>query len=198
MMKILFFLMSLSLIGLAGTGSAQDVQIQLDEQGKVEYIDAKLERELGLFTEYSNFREARLFQLPDTSFVLEISYRSQEKFLRVRLPFAAPEVKNLQRKVTARLQQRTPEIVLDQSGRKKLLYGTFGLSYFFYGPAVPAVLGVDDGKSAVALYMLTNLQKKMVTAHYIWHQARSAPLADSGSCIVPMHTVRELPTSIRP
>ena len=156
MMKTLFFLMPLSLIGLAGTGSAQDVQIQLDTEGKIEYIDAKLERELGLFTEYSNFREARLFQLPDTSFVLEISYRSQEKLLRVRLPFAAPEVENLQRKVTARLQQRKPQIGLDQSGRKKFLYGTFGLSYGYYGWAVPAMLDVDEGKSTVALYMLTS------------------------------------------
>jgi hypothetical protein len=134
--------------------SAQEVQLQMDAEGKIEYIDAKLEQTLGLFTEYSNFREARLFQISDTSFVLEISYQPQEKALKVRLPLTAQEVKNFQQKVTQHIQQKKPQIVLDQSGRSKLVGGILLLSLGYYGWAVPATLQVDDGKLAVALYML--------------------------------------------
>ncbi len=154
--KTLFFFILVLFICLTEISSAQEVQIPIDEESKIEYIDSKLEQKLGLFTEYTNFREARLFQVSDTSFVLEISYQPQEKLLKVRLPFSEEEVKNFQRKVTERIKQKKPQVVLDQKGRTKLIVGTMALSLGYYGWAVPAALDVDDGKLAVALYMLTS------------------------------------------
>ena len=73
--KTLFVFFVLLFICLNKIGSAQEVQISIDEEGKIDCTDSKLEQELGLFTEYSNFREARLYQISDTSFVLEVSYQ---------------------------------------------------------------------------------------------------------------------------
>lgn len=136
--------------------SAQEVQIPIDEEGKIEYIDWKLEQKLRLFTEYSNFREARLFQISDTSFVLEIYYQPQERLFKVRLSFSAEEAKKFRRKVTEQIKQKKPQVILDQGGRTKLIVGTMALSLGYYGWAVPAALDVDEEKLAVALYMLTS------------------------------------------
>ena len=154
--KTLFVFIMLLFICLTEISNAQEVQISIDEEGKIEYIDSKLKQKLELFTEYSNFREARLFQISDTSFVLEIYYRPQETLLKARLSFSAEEVKNFQRKVTERIKQRKPQVVLDQEGRTKLIGGTMALSLGYYGWAVPAALDVDDAKLAVALFMLTS------------------------------------------
>ncbi len=136
--------------------NAQEIQIPIDEEGKIEYIDSKLEQRLGLFAEYNKFREARLFQISDTSFVLEIFYQPQEKLLKVRLLFSVEDTKNFQRKVTERIKQKEPQVVINQEGRTKLIVGTMVLSLGYYGWAVPGALDVDDGKLAVTLYMLTS------------------------------------------
>jgi hypothetical protein len=151
-----FALVVLLSVSFVVKGSAQEIQVPIDEEGKLEYIDAKLEQKLGLFTDYINFREARLFQISDTTFVLEIYYQPQKRLLKVRLPHSAEEVKDLRRKVTERLKQQVPQVVLNQEGRNKLLIGALSLSLGYYGWAVPAVLNVQDAKSTVALYMLTS------------------------------------------
>ena len=136
--------------------SAQEVQIPVDEDGKIGYIDAKLENKLKLFSEYSNFREARLFQISDTLFVLEISYKLQGRFLKNRIYYSKEETKSFLQKVTERIIQKEPQVVLDQEGRTKLIASTMTLSMGYYGWAIPTALDVDDEKLAVALYMLTS------------------------------------------
>ena len=177
--KTLFVFIVLLFICLTEISSAQEVQIQIDEEGKIEYIDSKLEHKLGLFTEYSNFREARLFQISDTSFVLEISYQPQENLLKVRLPFSAEEAKNFQRKVTERIKQKKPQVLLDQKRRTKLIVGTMVLSLGYYGWAVPAALDVDDEKLALALYMLTS-----GAGFYIpFYLTRNIPVTDAAATL---------------
>ncbi|MCK4338804.1 MAG: hypothetical protein KAW87_02290 [Candidatus Cloacimonetes bacterium] len=154
--KTFFVFVVLLFICFTEICNAQEIQIPIDEEGKIEYIDSKLEQKLGLFAEYSKFREARLFQISDTSFVLEIFYQPQEKLLKVRLPFSLEDTKNFQRKVTERIKQKEPQVVINQEGRTKLIVGTMGLSLGYYGWAVPVALEVDDVKLAVALYMFTS------------------------------------------
>lgn len=153
---VIFFLFGLLCILPEGMLRAQEVQAPVDEEGKVEYIDAELEAKLGLFSEYENFQEARLFQVSDTTFALEISYQPQDKLFRVRLPLSSEETVNFRRKVTERISERAPQAILNQEGRTKLLIGSLALSLGYYGWAVPVTLEVDDGKTAVALYMLTS------------------------------------------
>jgi len=154
--KTLLCLIVLLPVALAAPGHAQEVLVPIDDEGKLESIDAELERELGLFTEYENFREARLFQVSDTSFVLEISHQPQERLLKVRLPLSAEEAFEFRRKVTERIELRKPRAVLNQEGRAKLLGGILTLSLGYYGWAVPVMFDMNDGKTIVAVYMLTS------------------------------------------
>ncbi len=157
-MKNILFIIFVFLFNLyLELANAQEIQIPIDEEGKIEYIDSKLEQKLNLFTEYVNFREARLFQISNSLFVLEIYYRPQEKLFKKRLQFSLEEVSSFQQKVTARIKQQAPQAALDQSGRTKLIIGNMALSLGYYGWALPVALDFDgDGKLAVGLYMLTS------------------------------------------
>lgn len=141
---------------LAASGAAaQEVQVPIDEDGKVQVIAADLERKLRLFADYPAFREARLFQLPDSSFVLEITQEPGGRLTRVRVAMDATGARELRQRVSMQLREAAPEAALDQSGRTKLLVWTTVLSLGFYGPAAPIVLDVDDPQGAVGLYMLS-------------------------------------------
>ncbi len=154
--KTVLLFAALLLVLLPRTANAQEVQIPIDAEGKIEYIDSKLEQKLGLFTQYSNFQEARLFEISDTSFVLEVYYQPEGKLTKVRVSLSADEATDFRRKVTERIRERKPQVILDQEGRTKLIVGTMALSLGYYGWAVPATLDVDDAKLAVGLYMLTS------------------------------------------
>jgi hypothetical protein len=136
-------------------GTAQEVQVPIDEDGKVQVITADLERKLQLFSDYERFREARLFQLPDSSFVLEITHEPGGRLTRVRVPLMAEAAQDFRRRVSAGLRDVAPEAVLDQSGRTKLLVWTTALALLYYGPAAPIILEVDDPQGAVGLYMIS-------------------------------------------
>ena len=155
-MRIKFLLTIILLLSVAFTASskAQEAQVPIDEEGKLEYIDSELGQKLDLFPDYKNFLEARLFQISDTSFVLEISYQPEKTLLKARLPLTAGEAREFRRKVTERIKQEKPQVLLNQEGRTKLLTGSLALSMGYYGWAVPVIFEVEDGKSAVATYML--------------------------------------------
>ncbi len=154
--KFSYVFMIIFVFGFWEICAAQEVQVSLDQEGKIEVIDSKLEKKLGLFKDYNNFKEARLFKTSDSTYVLEISYKEQQKVLRTRLPLTADETKDLQKEVTDRIQEKSPETGLDQEGRTKLIRGCLGLSMGFYGWALPAALNTNDGKLAAGLYMLTS------------------------------------------
>ena len=134
---------------------SQEIQTPLDSQGKIETIDSDLEKKLGLFPGYSNFEEAQLFQISDTTYALEIYYQPGDKIYKARLPMTMEEVQEFQKLVSQRMMDEVPRVMLDQDGRSKFIASIMGLSLGFYGWAVPAALDVDDGKTVVALYMLT-------------------------------------------
>jgi hypothetical protein len=150
---VLFFLF---LLLRPTSARAQEVQVPLDREGKIEIIDSDLEKKLGLFTTYQGFREARLYQISDTSFVLEITYQPADRTMKVRLPLTASEVKVLRDKVSLRITEQAPEATLNHEGRTSMIIGSTALSLGFYGWAVPVVLETNDGKTATALYMLTS------------------------------------------
>ena len=50
---------------------AAEVQVALDPTGRIKVVDALLARKLGMFVDqYPGVDSARLFQLPDSSYVL--------------------------------------------------------------------------------------------------------------------------------
>ncbi|KPJ54147.1 hypothetical protein AMJ39_01740 [candidate division TA06 bacterium DG_24] len=145
----------LSLAMAAGTGRTQEIQVSLDEAGTLSRIDAELERDLGLFPEYENFREAWLFRVAEGEFVLEILHGHEGALRKVRLPLSAEEVRELRREVTARIEERAPGVLFDRTGRTKLLITTTLLSLGYYGWALPVVFDVG-GKGGAALYFMTS------------------------------------------
>jgi len=130
--KFLFLFLAGLFFWFSEICTAQEVLVAIDEQGKIELIDSQLEKKLNLFQEYENFKEARLFKVSDSAYVLEISCEKEKKLTRTRLPLNAREVEELRKKVTERIQTKSPEAALDQEGRTKLISGSLSLSLGFY------------------------------------------------------------------
>lgn len=141
----------------AGGARAQEVQVPLDQAGRIETVDARLAQRLGLLADrYPGFREARLFQAPDSSFVLEVTTVREGRLQRQRVPLSRAEAADLRRQVSERVAARAPAAGMDQGGRSTLLGQTALLGFAFYGPALPYVLGTDDPSTATGLYLLTS------------------------------------------
>ncbi len=161
--------MLLTFLSFAFLINAQEILVPLDEKGELESIDAQLEKKLNFFTEYAGFREARLFQIDDSSFVLEVYYQPAALVYKERILLSRSEVAELRSDITESMRIRSPLLMLNQEGRPELLIGALGLSMGYYGWAVPAAFGVDDPKVGVALYMLTSgasfFAPFMVTQH---------------------------------
>ncbi len=144
----------LAAVFLVGTISlyAQEVQVPIDKESKIEIIDSGLEKKLKLFTDYENFREARLFMLPDSMYVLEISYKQGDQIVRARKKMSVMEADEFRTAVIEKLKQDAPQVFLNQEGRPELLAATTGLSMSYYGWAIPMGLEVHDGTTAGGLY----------------------------------------------
>lgn len=134
---------------------AQEIQVPVDEAGRIQVITGELARRVGLFGEVEGFREARLFQLADGSFVLEITSSPIGQLRRERRPMSAAEAAEFRRDLTARIAARAPTAALDHGGRVKLLVGSTLLGLGFYGWATEEAFNPQDEQTGVALYMLT-------------------------------------------
>jgi len=92
----------------AGGLRAQEVQVPVDEAGRIQVITAELARRLGLFAEVEGFREARLFQLPDGTFLLEITSGRGNQLQRDRRPLSAADAAAFRSDLTARASPPEP------------------------------------------------------------------------------------------
>ncbi|MCD4650416.1 MAG: hypothetical protein K8S56_01315 [Candidatus Cloacimonetes bacterium] len=155
-MKTATLLFLLLFLCLAEISNAQEVQIPIDKEGRIDYISLKLERKLELFTEYSNFREARLFQITDSTFVLEISYRANGKSVKSRLLFSTSEAEIFQQKVTDRIFDRKSQTPFNQEGRIELVSGSYIIALGYHGWVVPQLLQSDDVNERIGAYLLTS------------------------------------------
>ncbi len=135
--------------------SAQELQVHLDREGELERIGRKLERDLRLFPGVSGFREARLFQLPDATFALEIYYRREGSLFKQRRLLPTSEVDDLRQRVSARILELRPRALQDLSGRPRFLVRTFLLSYGFYSWGIPVALDLE-GRTAQVTALLTS------------------------------------------
>ncbi len=136
--------------------AAQEVQVPLDQEGRIEEIDRDLAQRLGvLLDEYPDLELARLYEADEGGFVLEITYSRDGRNARQRVALTADQVAALRARISRAAAANAPEAVLNQEGRYLLLGTTTFLGISFYGFAVPTVLDIDNARLALATYMLT-------------------------------------------
>jgi hypothetical protein len=156
-MKLFSILAAAATLMLLGTAplAAQERQVPLDEQGRVQVIDAGLARQLGLWTaEYPGFVEARLFEDAGGRTVLEITTTVGGETRRERIQLTPAQVAELRASVQARMVAGRVMAPTDQEGRYLLLGQTTLAGLVFYGWAVPEILDVT-GSRAAGLGLLT-------------------------------------------
>lgn len=155
MKRLLFCVLILNLIISSSLMGQEDVQVSPDNNGILEYIAPETEERLQLFSEYTDFIEARCFRISDTVFVVEVLYKKQSEIKRSKIYYTLEEFTAFRNNVTNRLKAENPETILNQTGRTRLLSVSTITGLAYYGWAVPSVFEVDDGKAVIGMYMLT-------------------------------------------
>lgn len=136
------------------TAISQEKEVSVDHEGKIFVIDATLREQAGLFSEYAGFKEARLFEINDKEFSIEIYYKPDERVLRKRMAMTPDEVQTLRNKISEIRKAKPEESALDQSGRVKLLVTSTVAGLGYYGWAIPVALHMKSGKAVASSYML--------------------------------------------
>jgi|GEM_PF-1416223 len=145
----------LALLFAAISLSAQQIQIPVDEDARLERITPDVEKGIKLFEEYAGFQQARLFMLPDSTYLLEVEYLSGGALLRAEKPLDRDELKAFRAEISRRLKARMPETLVDREGRAAFLITTTGLSLSMYGWLLPSALGIENDKKYAGVYLLT-------------------------------------------
>ncbi len=151
MKKQLIFLLLLLSLKL----TSQEKQVSLDLNNKIDIIDANLQRKLSLFPEYPGFIEARLYQINDSTFTLEISHMPESETLRVRHTLNKEKTYEFRSLVTEKISREAPLSLIDQSGRTSLLVSTTLIGTYLYGSSVSMILSRDLSSNFLGTYLLT-------------------------------------------
>lgn len=133
---------------------SQEVQIPIDNNGKVIFLDSSLNNKINVFTDYSEFIEARLFKQTDTTYILEIYYIVDDQYSKHRKILNQMEMESLRHKVTQKLNENESNKI-NQDGRTELLWGLTTAGLGIYGPASIMITDSEDGSVAIGSYMLT-------------------------------------------
>ena len=134
---------------------SQETQVSIDKDNKLYLIDSEMDSKLMLFSEYPGFIDARLYQISEDNYVLEISYKIDERTMRQRKNMNSEEVRELRNKVSQCIQDKCPVILINQEGRTNFLLGTTLLGLGAWDWMVPSSLEVEEGSGYMALYLST-------------------------------------------
>lgn len=140
---------------LTSTSYAQEKQIPIMLDKEVQSIDSKTAEEYDFFPEYDNFIEARMFQLSDTTFVLEIMYSKDKVIYRDRKQMTVKEKHSFQQELLTKIRTSKTMPKFDQSGRPLLLTGSTIIGLGYYGWAVPTTFDINNERAYISTYMLT-------------------------------------------
>lgn len=123
---------------------SQEKQVAMDNSGKITVIDKTLEIKLRMFTEYPGFKEARLYETGENSYILEISYQPEKTALRVKKEMDGLMVLEFRNQVSETIKTRSPNALLDQSGRSSFLITSALISSLYYGTAISEILDLEN------------------------------------------------------
>ncbi len=134
-------------------------QVTFDAAGRVLVLTLEQARRLGadslLPTVEPGYRFIRLFERPDSSFVLEFVYGTGELERRARVA-APPSLVAQLRAATGAGRVTTQRERRFQEGRAKLIRNHIIMGLGFYGWALPTALDIDNPRGAASLYLLTS------------------------------------------
>ena len=141
---------------VANLAVAAEVQVPLDRAGRVQRVDAALAKRIGMFSDRPGFQEARLFQLADSSFVLEISSMLEAGLSRERVPLTSAGVDSIRDLVTTGLAEHHTTPTIDTSGRPLFVTTTTLMCFGFYGWAIPYLFEENASSEVVSgTYLVT-------------------------------------------
>lgn len=132
---------------------AQDIQLAFDRDGKYFTIDQQLENRFKLFPDYPTFREARLFQTPDSTYYVEISFMRDGRMVRDRKDITATELESIRISIVT-ADELAKSTYIDHEGRAKFIRTTVGMNLLFYGGAVPEAIDMNPA-AGVSYYFLS-------------------------------------------
>jgi hypothetical protein len=147
----------------------------MDKDGKISYIDSVLNNKIGVFDTYPGFIEARLFQLNDTAFSMEIYYMIDEKYNRHRINMNIAQVDSFRLNVSQKLINKVSNAI-DQNGRAELLWGLTMAGMACYGLAAVYITDTE-GTSASGLYMLTSAASFLIP----YALTKNTPVSDGAA-----------------
>ena len=110
---------------------SQERQIPVDSANNIKIIDKELEKSLGLFPEYSSFEEAKLFQVTDTTFVLEIYYLKKGDLVKDRQYLTKQQLDEFRNRIQEKTLQKSLKFAINQEGRPLFIGATTALSVYY-------------------------------------------------------------------
>jgi hypothetical protein len=130
---------------------AQNEAVQLC--GKLEIVDSKLAKKLDFFKNYEDFQQAMVFSNGDNAYIVEVIYKTDDKFYVDRKALTQAELDALCKNI----DETGVNIVdssIDQKGRQELLVSSTISGLGFYAWMTPLALNVENARSQVGVYML--------------------------------------------
>ncbi len=134
----------------------QEKQVSILPGEKIRVIDQEMAKDAGLFLDYPNFSKAEVYEIDDSTFVLEVHYRRNEENYQERRIMDLAGKKQFVDSIHQRIQQKAPAMVMNQGGRALMLTGSSVIGLSYYGISLPVILDVEgDTKTWLATYMLS-------------------------------------------
>ncbi len=116
----------LVLVALFVLAASQEVSVPFDSAGKIQVVDEKLNKQLGLFPNISGFKQAQIFKVSDTLYSLELTRDESGKLIRERKTMTGSEYLRLTAKVDSILAVK-PIASEIRAAKIKLLTGQAAL-----------------------------------------------------------------------
>jgi hypothetical protein len=129
---------------------SQDRLIAIDNSGKLFKVDKTLEKKIKVFSEYSNFSEASLYQTADSMYYVEVQTGSGNNVMKHKKTLSEAGKDSLISAISERVDKYAPNSRLDQSGKTLLLSANTLMGLYYYGPVTSLLLDGDSPESLPA------------------------------------------------
>lgn len=133
-----------------------ETEVSFDRAGRITRMEPPLAEAVGILGAHPGFREARLLQRADSSYVLEITTLDRGHLVRQRQPLSGAQVDALRDRVDQAVASGAATGRGEQHDARPLFLASSTLmGLAFYGWAVPVMGEVEGGETFAGVYLLT-------------------------------------------